>query len=231
MAATQHSDDAKRVQFGVFEADLKSGELRRAGVHIRLQSQPFKLLAALLEKPGEVVSRESLEQRLWGSDTNVDFDHSLGIAVNKLREALGDRAENPRFVETLAKRGYRFIAPVKSIEAFDPLRPAAPSLTAETFHALTSAIVRWRWIAASLLCASLLLGLALFLRPPSRKPFRVEQVTLLRPCPGQRPRCRKLFQLGQRRSAHLLLSLGERQHRPRRRARSQWRNQPLPVAF
>ncbi len=177
MAEQQHSDDAKRVQFGVFEADLKSGELRRSGVHIRLQSQPFKLLAALLEHPGEVVSRESLQQQLWGSDTTVDFDHSLGIAVNKLREALGDHAENPRFVETLAKRGYRFIAPVKTIEALDPLHPTPPTLTATAFAALSSAIVRWRWIAASLLCVSVLLGLALFLRPPSRKPFRVDQVT------------------------------------------------------
>ena len=99
------------MQFGIFEADLQAGELRRSGVRIRLQGQPFKLLAALLERPGEVVSREALQQRLWGSDTTVDFDHSLGIAVNKLREALGDHAENPRFVETLAKRGYRFIAP------------------------------------------------------------------------------------------------------------------------
>ena len=175
MAAEKRGSDAKRVQFGVFEADLKSGELRRSGVHIRLQSQPFKLLAALLEHPGEVVSRESLQQQLWGADTTVDFDHSLGIAVNKLREALGDHAENPRFVETLAKRGYRFIAPVRDIEALGFTQPS--HLTGEAFAALTSAIVRWRWIAASLLCASLLLGLALFLRPPSRRPFRVEQVT------------------------------------------------------
>ena len=175
MAAEQHSDDARRVQFGVFEADLKSGELRRSGVHIRLQSQPFKLLAALLEQPGEVVSRESLQQQLWGTDTTVDFDHSLGIAVNKLREALGDHAENPRFVETLAKRGYRFIAPVKNIEALGSSQPS--HLTGAAFAALTSAVVRWRWIAASLVCVSLLLGLVLYLLPPSRKPFRVEQVT------------------------------------------------------
>jgi Tol biopolymer transport system component/DNA-binding winged helix-turn-helix (wHTH) protein len=175
MAAEERKDEAQKVQFGIFEADLKSGELRRSGVHIRLQSQPFKLLAALLEKPGEVVSREALQQQLWGSDTTVDFDHSLGIAVNKLREALGDRAENPRFVETLAKRGYRFIAPVKTNEAPGPSQPSQP--TSAAFAALTSSIVRWRWIAASLLGVSALLGLALFLRPPSRKPFRIEQVT------------------------------------------------------
>ena len=115
-----------RVQFGIFEADLEAGELRRSGVRVRLQSQPFKLLAALLEHPGEVVSRETLQQELWGADTTVDFDHSLGIAVNKLREALGDSAENPRFVETLAKRGYRFIAPVKPVEHADARQPAIP---------------------------------------------------------------------------------------------------------
>ncbi len=89
---------ARRVQFGIFEADLEAGELRRSGVRVRLQSQPFKLLAALLEQPGEVVSRESLQQlELWGADTTVDFDHSLGIAVNKLREALGDSRREPAF--------------------------------------------------------------------------------------------------------------------------------------
>jgi DNA-binding winged helix-turn-helix (wHTH) protein len=83
---------ATRVQFGIFEADLEAGELRRSGTRVRLQSQPFKLLAALLEHPGEVVSRETLQLELWGADTTVDFDHSLGIAVNKLREALNDSA-------------------------------------------------------------------------------------------------------------------------------------------
>src|ERR1700690_3455622 len=116
MAVENNKNGVGRVQFGLFEADLKTGELRRSGILVRLQSQPFKLLAALLEEPGQVVSREALQQRLWGADTTVDFDHSLGIAVNKLREALGDHAENPRFVETLAKRGYRFIAPVKTID-------------------------------------------------------------------------------------------------------------------
>ena len=104
------------MQFGIFEADLTTGELRRSGVRVRLQSQPFKLLSVLVEHHGEVVSRETLQNELWGADTTVDFDHSLGIAVNKLREALGDSADNPRFVETLAKRGYRFIAPVKPID-------------------------------------------------------------------------------------------------------------------
>jgi Tol biopolymer transport system component/DNA-binding winged helix-turn-helix (wHTH) protein len=102
-----------RVQFGLFEADLTTGELRKAGVRIRLQAQPFRVLSFLLERPGEIVTRDEIQQRVWGGDTIVDFDHSLGTAINKIREALGDSAENPRFIETLARRGYRFIAPVK----------------------------------------------------------------------------------------------------------------------
>lgn len=101
-----------RIRFGVFEADPESKELRRSGLKVRIQSQPFKVLLMLLERPGEVVSREEIRNRLWGEETTVDFDHGLGTAINKLREALGDAAENPRFVETLSKRGYRFIAPV-----------------------------------------------------------------------------------------------------------------------
>lgn len=97
------------VRFGAFELDLRAGELRKQGVKVKLQEQPFQILAMLLERPGEVVTREELRKRLWPSDTFVDFDHSLNKAVNKLREALGDSAENPRFIETLAKRGYRFI--------------------------------------------------------------------------------------------------------------------------
>jgi Tol biopolymer transport system component/DNA-binding winged helix-turn-helix (wHTH) protein len=103
-----------KISFGLFEADVESGELRKSGVRVRIQGQPFRLLALLLEHPGEVVSREKIQERLWGDRTNVDFDHSLGTAVNKLREALGDSAENPLFVETLARVGYRFIAPVRA---------------------------------------------------------------------------------------------------------------------
>jgi cholera toxin transcriptional activator len=107
---------ARIARFGVFEADLASGELRKNGIKVRLQEQPFQLLAVLLERPGEMVTREDLQQRLWPSDTFVDFDHSLNTAVNKLREALGDAASNPRFVQTVARRGYRFIAPVELTE-------------------------------------------------------------------------------------------------------------------
>jgi len=163
---------ATRVQFGIFEADLEAGELRRSGVRIHLQSQPFKLLAALLEHPGEVVSRETLHLELWGADTTVDFDHSLGIAVNKLREALGDSAENPRFVETLAKRGYRFIAPVKP----DDLRASAAAADSSAPQARARVVVAW-WLAGSLALVCLLLGLFLLLRPPVRRPYGVVQVT------------------------------------------------------
>jgi DNA-binding winged helix-turn-helix (wHTH) protein len=101
------------VRFGIFEANLAVGELRKSGAKIRLQEQPFQVLAVLLERPGEVVTREELRTRLWNAETFVDFDHSLNTAINKLRDALEDSAANPRFVETLAKRGYRFIAPVR----------------------------------------------------------------------------------------------------------------------
>ncbi len=116
--------NARLYRFGIYEADARSGELRKNGVKLKLQEQPFQVLTMLLERPGEVVTREQLRQRLWPADTFVDFDHSLNTAINKLRDALGDAAANPRFIETLAKRGYRFIAPVQAVdEAGPPLRP------------------------------------------------------------------------------------------------------------
>ncbi len=101
------------IRFGPFEADLHAGELRRHGLRIKLQEQPFQILAMLLERPGNVVTREELQKKLWPTDTFVDFDHGLGSAINKLRQALGDSAENPRYIETLPKRGFRFIAVVE----------------------------------------------------------------------------------------------------------------------
>jgi TolB-like protein/DNA-binding winged helix-turn-helix (wHTH) protein/Flp pilus assembly protein TadD len=106
-----------RLRFGVFELDLHAGELRKHGLRVRLQEQPFQVLAALLERPGEVVTREDLQKKLWPADTFVDFDHGLNKTINKIREALGDSAESPRFVETVARRGYRFLAEVKVAEA------------------------------------------------------------------------------------------------------------------
>jgi TolB-like protein/Tfp pilus assembly protein PilF len=103
----------RMLRFGIFDLDLQAGELRRSGVKVKLQEQPFRILAILLERPGEVITREQLRQRLWPPDTFVDFEHSINIAVKRLREALRDSADNPRFVETLPRRGYRFIAPVE----------------------------------------------------------------------------------------------------------------------
>jgi cholera toxin transcriptional activator len=123
-------NQSRVARFGVFEIDLSAGELRKNGVKQRLQGQPFQVLTVLLERAGEVVTREELQQKLWPSDTFVDFDHSLNTAINKVREALGDSASSPRFVETLARRGYRFIAPVQT-DAPAP-KPEIPAATAQT---------------------------------------------------------------------------------------------------
>jgi cholera toxin transcriptional activator len=112
MFAMPSPQTARRFRFGMFEADTATGELRKAGVRLRLQDQPFQVLISLLERPGEVLTREELRQKLWPDGTFVDFDHSLNSIINKLREVLGDSATSPRFIETLARRGYRFLAPV-----------------------------------------------------------------------------------------------------------------------
>src|ERR1700748_2623862 len=103
---------ARRYRFGVFEADATTAELRRKGVRIKLHSQPCQVLVMLLERPGELLTREEISRELWPDGTFVDYEHGVNSAVNRLREALGDSASNPRFVETLARRGYRFVAPV-----------------------------------------------------------------------------------------------------------------------
>jgi Tol biopolymer transport system component/DNA-binding winged helix-turn-helix (wHTH) protein len=136
------------IRFGTFEVDLRAGELRRNGFKVRLQEQPFQVLTMLLERPGEVVTREDLRARLWPSDTFVDFDHGLNAAVKRLRDALGDSADNPRFVETLARRGYRFLGPVEG--------PAAPA------HAVPSQRKpRWRLFAAAFFLTVAAIGLGL----------------------------------------------------------------------
>src|SRR5580704_8647325 len=132
--------EAKRIfRFGVFEVDAASGELRKSGVRLRLQDQPFQVLIVLLGRAGEIVTREELRQKLWPADTFVDFDHSLNTIINKLREVLGDSATNPRFIETLAKRGYRFLPAVETVaigiieatvslsEAQDPIAKSPPT--------------------------------------------------------------------------------------------------------
>jgi TolB-like protein/DNA-binding winged helix-turn-helix (wHTH) protein len=126
----QANEPAKRLRFGVFEADVRTGELTKRGKRVRLQGQPFQLLAMLLERPGELVTREELSSRLW-PQTIVDFDHGLNKAVAKIREALGDSAENPRFIETVARRGYRFLADVSAVRQGQPQTAARDSAAHE----------------------------------------------------------------------------------------------------
>ena len=116
------------IRFGTFELDLQTGELRHAGQKVKLQEQPFQVLATLLEHPGKIVTREELRNKLWPEDTFVDFDHSLNAAIKRLRDALGESADAPVFIETLARRGYRFIAPVNG---------SAPSGEIQTLRALS----------------------------------------------------------------------------------------------
>src|SRR5579872_1126601 len=155
----------RRVSFGVFEMDLETGELRKHGLRIRLQPQPFDVLAMLVERAGHVVTREELQQKLWPANTFVDFDHGLNKAINKIREALGDSAETPRFVETVARRGYRFLADVRmtvpAAAAIPPLPadspiPSAPTVTTALDRAIEApapSLLRsrhaWTWVLAA----------------------------------------------------------------------------------
>jgi DNA-binding winged helix-turn-helix (wHTH) protein/Flp pilus assembly protein TadD len=124
-----NATDVTVYRFGVFAVDTGTGELLRKGVRVKLQEQPFRLLELLLQSAGEIVSRESVRQRLWPGNTFVEFDASLSVAVGKLREALGDDADNPRFIETIPRRGYRFVAPVQQT-LHSPKLPETPSITA-----------------------------------------------------------------------------------------------------
>jgi TolB-like protein/DNA-binding winged helix-turn-helix (wHTH) protein len=140
------ADQSRTVRFGLFEVDLRANELRKNGVKIKLQGQPFQVLVTLLRHAGDVVTREELRRELWPTDTFVDFDHSLNVAVKRLRDALDDSAENPRFIETLPRLGYRFIT-LRALEAIQP--KSAPSL-----------LRRW---ALPLVAAALLIVFVLFL--------------------------------------------------------------------
>jgi TolB-like protein/DNA-binding winged helix-turn-helix (wHTH) protein/Tfp pilus assembly protein PilF len=145
LAMTASSSAPRIVRFGVFEFDRESGELRKHGLRIKLQGQPVHVLDMLLERPGEVVSREELQKRLWQADTFVDFEHSLNAAIKRLRAALGDSADSPRFIETLARRGYRFIAPVTQAAATPEQAapapvPAQPASTVRRASRLVAAI-------------------------------------------------------------------------------------------
>lgn len=126
-AMTEDSTDpqsASRYRFGVFEVDAATGELRRQGLRVKLNTQPFQLLLMLLERPGQLLTREEISRQLWPDGTFVDYEHGVNSAVNRIREALGDTAANPRFLETLARRGYRFIAPVERVDSRQSSSPS-----------------------------------------------------------------------------------------------------------
>ena len=115
------------LRFGAFELDLRAGELHKQGLRVKLQEQPLRVLTVLLHHPGELVTRDELRASIWSADTFVDFDNSLNTSINKLREALGDSAESPRFIETVPRRGYRFIAPVVGADGKRTGRTGTPT--------------------------------------------------------------------------------------------------------
>ena len=167
------------VHFGVYELDFGTGELRKGGLKIKLQGQPFHVLAVLLEHPGELVTREELLSRLWPSGTFVDFDHGLNVAVKKLRRALSDSADNPRFIETLSRRGYRFVAPVENVSTEEPVvaseAPVESVPAVEPVHRSTRRFLPWAVVAVGVAAA----GLALWHRwPTSPAPPVVTRFTI-----------------------------------------------------
>ena len=127
-----------RARFGPFEVDLAAGLLRKNGTRIKIQVMPFRLLGCLLERPGEVVTREELRSKLWAEDEFVEFEHSLNTAVNKLRSALGDHAEHPRYIETVPRRGYRFIGGIERPLTSSPPPRRKPKMSARRcqFHCI-----------------------------------------------------------------------------------------------
>ncbi len=160
--APENGPSPRILRFATFEVDLQTRELRKNGLKLKLHGQPFEVLAMLLEKPGELVSREQLRERLWPTETFVDFDHGVNTAINRLREALGDSADNPRFIETLPRRGYRFISPVESIAPTGQAAPPVRSTVPETVAARSAEVVKpsGKWTKfALILAAALLIGL------------------------------------------------------------------------
>jgi len=160
------------VRFGTFEVDLAAGELRKNGVRLKLTGQPFQVLAVLLERPGEVITREELQKRLW-PDTFVDVDHNLNTAINKIREVLGDSAESPRFVETLPRRGYRFVAPVEGRHAADLPSDLGPPVARPLWRRPTS-------IGFVLLVFLVCAGVVIYKRAHSASPLAAKQRALTR---------------------------------------------------
>ena len=162
------------LRFGVFEIDVRAGELRKGGVKLKLQEQPFQVLCMLVEHPGAVVTREELRDRLWSADTFVDFDHSVNAAIKRLRDTLGDSADSPRFVETLPRRGYRFIGaidtqPNGNLNVLPIARPS-PQIAAEAPVQLRGRIL---WAAASALVLGLCTAAIWLVRHKSAKPVDV----------------------------------------------------------
>jgi serine/threonine-protein kinase len=165
------------VRFSVFELDLRSGELRKSGARVPLQGQPLEILKALLERPGDLITRDELRQRLWRDDTFVDFEDGMNAAIRRLRDALGDHATTPRFVETLPRRGYRFIAPLAG-DTTTPLEPGAPAQPSSRDVAARLSTLTWRpalrWLFLAVIIASVVATGWLSLRetspPPSRLP-------------------------------------------------------------
>src|ERR1700749_1723904 len=142
-----NGSNGHKVRFGTFEADLYLGEVRKSGSRIKLQEQPFKVLQILLERPGSLVTREELQTRIWPEETYGDFDHAVNVAVGKLRTALGDSADNPSFIETVPRRGYRFVARLEKpvIEIVPPPPPPAP---VDEEPKPKSSVRKWAWVAA-----------------------------------------------------------------------------------
>jgi len=170
---------AQIVRFGLFEADLETGELRKNGVKVYLQGQPFQVCAILLSHAGELVSREELRQQVRPEDTFVDFDHALNTAITKIRTALGDEADNPRFVETLPRRGYRFIAPVQKAIS-QPIPPAVP----EKQSARWGKTGRWLIVSAILLIVFCAIGVTRFSRHPTKESLPPLEVVPMAAVPG-----------------------------------------------
>lgn len=149
------------IRFSIFELEPATGIIRKHGIRVRLQEQPMRVLIALIEKRGEVVTREDLRQQVWSAAAFGDFDHSLNIAVTKIREALGDSADTPRFIETVPRRGYRFIAPVEGMTTPVATLAVAPA----------PARIRWRlWAMAAAFTSVIVLAIILVWIPPSPPP-------------------------------------------------------------
>jgi Tol biopolymer transport system component/DNA-binding winged helix-turn-helix (wHTH) protein len=196
-------NSSRIIRFGAFEVDLHAGELRKSGIRLKLQEQPFQILSLLLEQPGEIVTREEFQKKLWPGDTFVDFEHGLNTAITKLRQALSDEADNPRFIETLPRRGYRFIAPVMSAGngASSYLQPAAgttdgadpssPSFNADAAVAGSSSAFRpfhrraLTWLAVLVFVCGLGIAARFFFLRPARPAWSEVRIAPLNGLPHE----------------------------------------------